>query len=214
MTNTGFKYNNIEKINKNFMYNDLRRSNCYNSNFTNSNFNYVSFRGAHFKSCDFYGCTFNYSEFIGSNLKKSKFKNAIFENAIFEGVNLEGVDFKGVKFKNVIFLDTDISKASNIKAKKTDIRIYDEIPSLEMSENLKEAIENAMKNEHIKKSRVLDNKEGKVNLLSMMILLENFDEETLIKGLNKLSIELDKDFCTLSYIIKTIENYKIKDTII
>ena len=213
MTNTSFKYNNIEKINKNFMYKDLRRSNCYNSNFTDSNFNYVSFRGAHFKSCDFYGCTFTYAEFIGSNLKKSKFKNAIFENTIFEGVNLDGVDFKGAKFTNVIFVGTDIEKASNIKAKKADIRVFDEMPNLEISENLKEAIENAMNNEHVKKSRVLDNKEGKINLLSVMILLENFDEESLIKGLNKFSSELEKDFCTLSYIIKTLENYKSKDSI-
>ena len=35
---------------KNFMYKNLERSNCYNCNFAGSTFDFVSFRGAHFKS--------------------------------------------------------------------------------------------------------------------------------------------------------------------
>ena len=73
---TGLKYNKVQKMNKNFMYQDLKRSNCYNSDFSNSNFNFTSLRGAHFKSCNFYGCTFTFAEFIGSNLKKSRFTKA------------------------------------------------------------------------------------------------------------------------------------------
>ena len=49
-----FKYNKAEKRNKNFMYMDFRRGNCYNCDFSCSNFSYASFRGAHFKSCDFF----------------------------------------------------------------------------------------------------------------------------------------------------------------
>ena len=43
-----FHYNNIEKKDKNFMYKNFKRSNCYNCNFANSNFNFATFRGAHF----------------------------------------------------------------------------------------------------------------------------------------------------------------------
>ena len=32
-----FHYNNIEKKDKNFMYKNFKRSNCYNCNFANSN---------------------------------------------------------------------------------------------------------------------------------------------------------------------------------
>lgn len=78
-----FHYNNIEKKDKNFMYKNLARSNCYNCDFSNSNFDYVSFRGAHFKSSIFFGCSFKYAEFIGTNLKDSKFKNAVQLNCIF-----------------------------------------------------------------------------------------------------------------------------------
>ena len=42
-----------------------------------------------------------------------------------------------------------------------------------------------------------------------MILLENFNKETLIRELNLIANELDRDFYTLSYIIKFIKNIPI-----
>lgn len=203
--NDRFHYNKAEKINKNFMYKDLRRANCYNCNFTGSNFNFTSFRGAHFKACDFYDCKFDSAEFIGSNLKNSKFRKAKIENAIFEGVNLDGADFTGARFNNVIFVDTDISKASNLKLSEGTYKIFDSMPELEISESLEEALKKAMSNEYIKKSRVLDNKEGNINTISVMRLLDRFNEKTLILGLKRISDSIDREFCTLSYIVKAIE---------
>ena len=200
-----FNYNNIEKQDKNFMYKNLRRSNCYNCNFSNSNFNFASFRGAHFKSCDFSKCTFTWAELIGTNLKGSNFKGAKFENTVFDSVNLDGVDFKNAEFKNTIFLATDMEKAKNLNASDPEIKVFDKMPNIELSEALRNAVINSMQNEYVKESRVLDTKDGSLNLLNIMILLEKFNEETLIKGLNIIERELDKDFCTLSYIIKFIE---------
>lgn len=205
-----FNYNNIQKIKKNFMYKDLKRSNCYNSDFSESNFDFTSLRGAHFKSCNFYGCSFKSAEFIATNLKKSKFKKAKFENVIFDAVNLEGVDFKGATFKNVIFLNTDISKASNLTYLESEVKIYDSMPEIEISDKLKDAINLAMTNEHIKKSRVLDTKDGQINNISIMILLQRFKERSLIDGLNLIAEMLDKDFWTLSYIIKLLQSYQAK----
>ena len=205
---TGLKYNKIQKLNKNFMYQDLKRSNCYNSDFSGSNFNYTSLRGAHFKSCNFYGCSFNSTEIIGSNLKKSKFKKAKFENTVFDSVNLEGVDFSGAQFINTIFLATDISKAINLNLKESEVKIFDEMPNIGISEKLENAIKLAMENEYVKKSRTLDTKDGGINYISIMILLENFKERQLIDGLNLIAERMDKDFCTLSYIIKTLQTYK------
>jgi len=208
-----FNYNNIEKKNKNFMYKNLQRSNCFNSDFSNSNFDYVSFRGAHFKSCAFYGCTFRWAEFIGTNLKDSNFKNAIFENTIFESVNLDGADFKNAEFKNTIFLSTNIEKAINVNLKNSNITIFQEIPQLEISEELEKAVRSIMKNDYVKKARVFDTKEGNINILSLMILLDNFDELTLIKGLNIIEAQLDRAFYTLSYVIKLIKNYQVEGTL-
>lgn len=204
-----FNYNNIEKKDKNFMYKNLERSNCYNCNFSGSNFDYVNFRGAHFKSSSFFKCSFKWSEFIGTNFKKSKFKNAIFENTIFDSVKLEDVDFKDAKFINTIFVSSDISKAKNLDTKNPEIRIFDEMPQVEISEELKNAAFNTFNNKYIKASRVLDTKDGGLNYLNIMILLENFDEDTLINGLNFIASELDRDFYTLSYIIKFIQNMPI-----
>jgi hypothetical protein len=201
-----FNYNNIEKKDKNFMYKNLERSNCYNCDFSGSIFDYVSFRGAHFKSTDFFRCSFKYAEFIGTNLKDSEFKNAVFENAIFDSVKLEGANFKDAKFLNTIFLSTDISKATNIDLNTPGIRIFEEMPKLEISEELRAAVLTAMENQYIKKARVLDTKDGGLNMLNIMLLLENFKEETIISGLKLIVTKLDREFYTLSYIIKFLKN--------
>jgi Uncharacterized low-complexity proteins len=208
-----FHYNNIEKKDKNFMYQNLQRSNCYNSDFSNSNFDYVSFKGAHFKSCRFLQCTFRWAEFIGTNLKGSNMSDAVFENTIFDSANLDGVNFKDAKFNNTIFLSTDIEKAKNLDSKNPNIKIFHEMPQLEISAELAKTVENVMKNEYVKKARVFDTKEGTFNLLNIMILLDIFDEETLIKGLNIIAVQLDRAFYTLSYVIKLIKKYKAEGTL-
>ena len=201
-----FNYNNIEKKGKNFMYKNLERSNCYNCDFTRSNFDYVNFRGAHFKSCVFFECNFKWAEFIGTNLKGSNFKNTIFENAIFDSVNLDGADFKDAEFKNTIFLSTDLTKAKNLSIKNSDTKVFSEMPEIEISEDLRTSVINAMKNKYVKSARVLDTKDGGINIINLMILLDNFDEEILIKGLNIIKTELDCDFYTLSYLVKFLKN--------
>lgn len=208
--NPKFNYNNIEKKNKNFMYQNWQRSKCFNSNFPQSNFDYVSFRGAHLKSCSFFECSFKRAEFVGTNLKGSAFRKAYFENTLFEGVKLEGVNFADATFKNTIFVSCDMVSVINLDTSDPEIRIFDEMPELNISEQLKEAVEKAMTNEFIKKSRVLDTRDKRINSISMMILLEQFDEEKLIKGLQLIGETLDKEFSVLSYIISAIDR-AIKD---
>lgn len=201
-----FNYNNIEKKDKNFMYKNLERSNCYNCDFSGSIFDFVSFRGAHFKSTNFYRCSFTYAEFIGTNLKDSDFKSAVFENAVFDSVKLEGANFKDAKFINTIFLSTDISKAKNLDTNTPGIRIFEEMPKLEISEELRTAVLTAMENKYVKKARVLDTKDGGLNTLNIMLLLENFTEETIIEGLKLIVEKIDREFYTLSYIIKFLKS--------
>jgi hypothetical protein len=201
-----FYYDNAEKTNKNFIYKNLKRSKCYNCNFSNSNFDYASLRGAHFKKCNFFRCSFNGSEFIGSNLKGCKFKEAKFEDTVFEGANIDAVDFKDAKFKNTIFVGCDITKAKNLKENEKGIRVFEQMPEFEISEDIKKLVADLMDNEFIKKSRVFDTKDGTINTLTLMILSEKFDEETLIEGLHFIKYEIDRDFHTLSYVIRLIQN--------
>lgn len=201
-----FYYDNAEKTNKNFIYKNLRRSKCYNCNFSNSNFDYASLRGAHFKKCNFFRCSFKGSEFIGSNLKGCKFREAKFEDTVFEGANLDSVDFKDAKFKNTIFVNCDISKAKNINENDKNVRVFDSMPELDIDPDLEQLILKVMENEFIKKSRIFDTKDGKINTLTLMILSEKFDKETLMEGLHYIRYEIDRDFHTLSYIIRLIQN--------
>lgn len=204
--NGNFFYTNADKSNKNFMYSNLTRANCYNCNFSNSHFEFASLRGAHFKKCNFYRGNFKGAEFIGSNLKGSKFKEAKFEDTVFEGANLNGADFGNAKFKNTIFVDCNLNSAKNLDINDKNIRIYETMPKLNISEEIQSLAEKAMENEFIKKSRVLDTKDGNLNGLSFMILSEKFDEPTLIEGMHYIKLEIDKDFHTLSYIIRLIEH--------
>ena len=208
--NSKFNYNNIEKKNKNFMYQNWQRSKCFNSNFPQSNFDYVSFRGAHLKSCSFLDCSFKRAEFVGTNLKGSSFRKAHFENTLFEGAKLEDVNFTDATFKNTFFVSCDMGSVINLDTNHPEIRIFDEMPELNISVQLREAVENAMTNEYIKKSRVLDTRDKRINSISMMILLEQFSEELLIRGLGLIVDLIDKEFSVLSYIISAI-NRVIKD---
>lgn len=200
-----FHYNNIEKKDKNFMYKNFKRSNCYNCNFSNSNFNFSTFRGAHFKTCSFMNGSFEGTEFVGTNLKNSKFKDAKFKDAIFEGANLDGVDFRGASFDNTIFLGCKLEKAKNFNENIEGIRVFNEMPNVDLSEELKNSLASFMENKFVKDSRIFDTKDGKINNLTIMILLENFTEEELIKGFTDIKQLIDRDFYTISYIIRMIK---------
>lgn len=201
----GMHFNNIEKVGKTFMYHNLTKSKCFNSNFSQSNFDFACFRGAHFKSCFFNEATFNGTEFVGSNLKDSKFIDAGFENTVFEGAKLEGADFMGATFKNVIFVGCKFEGVKNLDLKNEEIRVYDDMPQVEMTDELANVLEKVMKNKFVKSSRVLDTREGKINHLSVLVLKEAFEEETLIKGLKEIENHIDRDFYTLSFISKLIK---------
>lgn len=205
----GLRYNDAEKKSKNFMYRNLEDSRCDNCDFECSNFDYSSFRGADFKSSNFDGCSFKFAEFVGTNLKNSSMKGAVLKNALFNSAKIEGVSFKGAQFENTIFLNTDISKAKNINEDMEGIIILEEIPRIDISDELTVAIINAMNNLYIKESKVLDTSDGGINFLSIKLLLDYFDERVLIEMLNHMSENIVKPFYTLSYIIKYIKSHKI-----
>lgn len=200
-----FHYNNIEKKDKNFMYKNFKRSNCYNCNFSNSNFNFATFRGAHFKTCSFMNGSFEGTEFIGTNLKNSKFKNAKFKNAIFEGANLDGTDFKDAKFENTIFLGCKLEKTKNFNSNIDGVRIFEKMPKIDISMELEDSLKSLMENKFVKSSRIFDTKDGNINTLTLMILKESFTEEELMNGFDKIKSQIDRDFYTISYIIRLIK---------
>lgn len=205
--NDQINYKNKQKVGVDFSHKDLRRSNCYNCNFSESQFTEVSFRGAQFKACKFNDATFTGAELVAANFKNSQFKGAKFENVLFDNVNLENVDFEGATFTQVIFVGTDVTKALNMDLSGQGIQVFEQMPTLDMSKELQKAVVAAMTNEYIKYARVLDTKEGKVSPISMMLLLQEFDEETLIKGLKHLKKSVDQNFSTLGFVREAIRTY-------
>lgn len=203
--NHQMNYSHRQKANVDFTSEDLRRSNCFNCDFSGSHFDQTSFRGAQFKSCNFTECTFNGAELVTVNFKNSSFKQVKFENTLFDSVNLEGAHFEGATFKNVIFVNTDLSKAVHLDLAGQDVKIFDIMPELNIDKRLEKAAKAAMKNEFVKYARVLDTREGQVSPISMMRLLEVFDEQTLTVGLRSIKDRMDQDFCTLIPIIEAIQ---------
>lgn len=198
-------YNNMDKKNKSFMYQNFQKNDYFNTDFSKSSFDYACFRGAHMKSCTFNGCTFKMAEFMGTNLKDSFFANAIFENTVFEGAKIDGANFKGATFINAIFVDMQTDKALNLDMTAEGIRVFDKMPVIEMSPELRTVVEALMVNPFVKRSRVLDTKDKKMNTISVMLLMERYGEAELITKLNQLSPLLDRDFYTLSYLIKMMD---------
>ena len=78
------------------------------------------------------------------------------------------------------------------------------MPEINISSELEEALKNLMENKFVKNSRIFDTKEGNINTLTLMILKENFSEEELIKGFNEIKLQIDRDFYTISYVIRLI----------
>lgn len=206
--NDQISYKNRKKVNTDFANKDLRRSNCYNCDFTGSQFNDVSFRGAQFKACTFDQATFDSAEFVAANLKNSRFKGVKFVHTIFDHVNLEHTDFEGATFENVIFVECDLSQAVNLELDHQEVQIFDVRPEIEVGERLEKAVKSLMNNDFVKYARVLDTKDGKMNAISMMRLLEIFDEEALVKGFGMLKKNIKADFATLSVLIALLEQYE------
>ncbi len=207
--NDKISYSNRKKLNADFSKKDLKRSNCYNANFTGSDFSFSSLKGAQFKNCNFSECKFDATEFVATNLRNSKFTNAVLKNVIIDSVNLDGVNFENVTFDNVVISNCDVSKAINLDTTTEGVRFYETTPSLDISERLERAIRSSKKNEYIKKSGVLDTKEGEINPISVLLLLEIFTEETLISSLSKLKTSLNENFFTLSSLIKMINETNV-----
>lgn len=197
--------NNVDKKDKNFMYQNLQKSKCFKCSFDRSSFDYVNFRGAHLKSCSFNNGSFIGTELVGTNIKDSSFRNAVFQDAVFEGAKLDGVDFKGASLSGTYFVGCSFNEVKGLNFGSLDIKVLNEMPKLELSESLLEAFELLMKNAFVAKARVLDTKEKTLNTISVLRLLDLFTEAEIVENAAALSASLDREFFTLSYLMRALQ---------
>lgn len=195
-----FSYNNKDKSGSNFIYKDFEKTKSYSSNFKNTKFDYVSFRAAQMKYCNFDEASFVGAEFIGANLRGSTFKGAKFKETIFRSTKLDRTNFSGATFKNCYFVATNtftISKLSNNCPRTTFLNA---MPKEEtFSTELVKAVEKLRGNDIVRRSNVLHLKKGKINTLSLMILLQSYSENELIELLQKVTNGLTNQFYTISH---------------
>lgn len=196
-----YSYNNVDRSDNNFMYKDFEKTNSYNSSFRKANFNFTSFRGAKMKFCDFSEASFIGSEFVGTNLRGSNFSGAYFQDAIFCVTVLDKAIFKNAKFENCFFVSTGISRTKNFPSECDGIIFLDSYPSTDIFSNeLLQIVEGLRSNDIIRRSHTLHLKKGKVNTLSLHILLQSYSEDDLISMLPQVPQRLTTQFYTLSYL--------------
>lgn len=207
--NKMFSYTNEDKKEKNFLYKDFAKSESYNTNFAGSNFTGINFLNASMKYCNFYNCSFNFVEFENTKLTGANFEGTHFENVLFKNCKLTRAKFKNATFKNVFFYNTS---TNNINIKDGIEIITQEKLSFDIDNDLHEMAELCRENILMRKSSPVfkHNKKSEekysLNKISILRLRKLFSDKKIIMGLKNANENIEKEFNTLSRLVKFIES--------
>ena len=109
--------------------------------------------------------------------------------------------FENAKFENCYFVSTGISKTRKFPLDCTGITFFHTPPAADtFSDELLQVVEELRSNDIIRRSHTLHLKKGKVNTLSLHILLQSYSEDDLIALLPQVPQYLATQFYTLSYL--------------
>ncbi|GAB3535525.1 pentapeptide repeat-containing protein [Photobacterium alginatilyticum] len=180
------------------------KAQCFRANFSNVSFNNVNFKGAMLTSCSFKKATFSQVEFLGTNLKKSNFTDATFKYCVFSGALMKKVNFRNCRFEKCIFVNTNLRQSKHLVIDDTN-RIFDSHPSLKLDSELEYLLEGLRFNPKLHNSRVLHLKGGKLNSLTVQILIERLGNQRLKIGLEVLSGRLPYRVVTANNLFNIID---------
>lgn len=171
------------------------KAQCFRANFSEISIINVNFKGAILTSCNFKKTIFHQVSFLGSNLKKSNFTNAIFKNCIFSGALMEKCNFKDSTFENCIFVNTNLSNSKSlIIGENNKIFTKNPVPTIDMETVA--LIDKFKTNPKISNYRVLHLRGGKINNLTLYVLLDRFGESNLKTRLKNLNGALPRRIIT------------------
>lgn len=114
--------------------------------------------------------------------------------------------FDRAKFKDCEFINCKIlgsSKSLQIVPEKNfqNTEVLNSYQNEEgFDSGLIQKVEQLISHDYIRRSSVLHRKNGKLDTLSLKVLVEEFGEDFLIKSLSKLRNSVTREFHTLSYI--------------
>ncbi|WP_455026691.1 pentapeptide repeat-containing protein [Neisseria elongata] len=187
-----YKYKKINhKINRLIIFHkDCRRKDFYSCNFSksrsfkgrfnNSTFKNTNFRGAILTKCSFQNSSFTNVEFMGTNLKGSNFKNSIFKFCIFSATLLKNANFTGCRFEKCYFIATNLNVSKKLivdEQLNSILATHPLVPNLQ-KETLK--LFNRIKIiPQLSYSRILFLKKGRLNSITVKMLLEKYNEEQI-----------------------------------
>lgn len=177
---------------------------CYMARFPNVEFNNVNFKGAVLTHCSFKNALFVDVEFLGTNLKKSNFTGAVFKNCVFSAAIIKGTNFQNSQFKNCTFVSTNLNVSKNLKLSE-DNQIFTTHIMPDIDFELLELFNLYRYHKKIQNSRVLYLKTGKLNSLTINILISCLGADKCKQGLMNLDSYLSTQVVTASQLCNLID---------
>lgn len=177
---------------------------CYMANFSNMTFSHVNFKGATLTNCSFKNASLIDVEFLGANLKKSNFANATFKRCVFSAALLKGTKFKNAHFENCIFVSTNLKASRDIVLNKSN-KILSTHTMPELDNELISLLNKYRFHPKLQNTRVLFLKSGKLNSLTISLLLPHLSVTKCKKGLDNLEPYLSSRIVTAYQLVTIID---------
>ncbi|MBG6888376.1 MULTISPECIES: pentapeptide repeat-containing protein [Pseudomonas aeruginosa group] len=156
----------------------LSKVSAIKKKFNEYRFSNICLKGATFSGCGFKNCNFYGVDFVGANLKKCNFSGSKFVRCIFVGVRVSGSNFKGATFENCTFVNQSFEKSKNFVHPDFSAMQYPtQVGGLSVRElfaHLDELIPG-----RFRYARLVKLKGGKVNNLTLYLLIRRFTEDVL-----------------------------------
>ena len=179
---------------------------CYRAIFTKMKFYNVNFKGAILTHCSFKNSIFYRVEFLGTNLKKSNFSNAKFQNCIFSATLLKNTNFTNADFKNCIFININITNAKNMRIDPKN-NIFLSTHSMPfIDEELTTLLNTFRFHPKLHNYRVLHLKNGKLNSLTIRIILSHFTIDEFKFKLQSLETKLNSRIITAYQLLDLLKD--------
>lgn len=196
-----FGYTNHDASTKSFLLKNFNKAASYNSNFSDCTFDRTSLVGTKFKFCNMVRASFK-----GCLIRGTLFRKCNLEHAVFSDCIIAASMFERAKLKNAQFINCKVIGSTNLRTFLPEncfvnTEFYDTYPSESSFElALLEVVNQLREHDFIRRSTVLHRKKGKLDTISLRVLVEEFGESNLVAIFPEAALLIEREFHTLSYI--------------
>ena len=164
----------------------LAKSHIVNCDAQNQSFIYVNYRGSIFKKVKFQNCKISGCDFWGTTFNKCDFRGANISDCVFMACKFYNCDFTDTIIDYTTIVNTSLTECKNIFIDSTT-QIYTTYPKCDLSDNLKDVIDNLKFNKNLRKCKLLHISDKKYNELNLFLLQQRFTNKELTELLMQLS---------------------------